>query len=91
VSLQGGGGARQSHAGKGVVVGEGGVPRAPGSVGRPLVDVLPVGVQGGRVRWVRAKQEGVQLAHHLLADARLELAGEEGRPRDLLEGGGGTG
>lgn len=84
VSLQRPGGARQAHAGEGVVVAERGVGQAGDAVRLLVEDVLPVGLQARRAGRIRAEQEGVQLADDLLADAGLELPGEERGPGGLL-------
>jgi len=77
MALQRAGGARQPHAGEGVVVAERGVRQAGQAVRLALVEVLPVGVEARRARRVRPEQEGVQLLHRRLAHAGLELPGEE--------------
>lgn len=79
-SLQRGGGAGEPHADEGVVVAEGRVGEGGQAVRLLLVGVLPVGLQAGRGRRVRPEQETVQLIDDLLADASLELPGEEGGP-----------
>ena len=83
-ALQGAGSAGQAHAGESVVVRELRVRQAPHAVGL-VEDVLPVGAHARRPLGEAPEQEGVQLVDDLLVDAGLELAGEEGGPRGLLQ------
>lgn len=74
----------QAEAGKGGVGGEHDITEPTGAISR-VVDVLPVGLEGGRAGGVVAIQVEVQNFQHLLVHSGLKLPGKEGGSGDLLE------